>query len=170
MDYSPYSKENVRKAIQHYLLGRSLASIASFASIILLVRFMALQGYAGFTAITGLIALSGILAGLGLDRTIARYLLDARLERITKQLGHFIWCITAIKLLSKGSVVLTDRLHGHILSILIVKPHVIVDNSYGKISDFYQAWTFRNTQSLLVSDLTTLHAEAEKLDAFINVK
>jgi len=39
---------------------------------------------------TGLIALLGILAGPGLVRTIARYLLEARLERSAKQLGHFI--------------------------------------------------------------------------------
>ena len=75
-----------------------------------------------------------------------------------------------IQLLSKGSVVLTDRLHAHILSILIGKPHVIADNSYGKISDFYQTWTYRNAKSVLVSDLNTLHAEADKLEALINAK
>jgi O-antigen/teichoic acid export membrane protein len=100
MENSPYSKENVRKGILHYLLGRGLAGIAGFATVILLVRFMDVQSYAGFTALTGLIALSGILAGLGLDRAISRYVPEARLERSAKQLGHFIWRITAIKLLA----------------------------------------------------------------------
>lgn len=100
MTSSPYSKENVRKGILHYLLGRGLAGIAGFATVILLVRFMSVQSYAGFTALTGLIAMSGILAGLGLDRAISRYVPEARLQRSAKELGQFIWCITAIKLIA----------------------------------------------------------------------
>lgn len=100
MASSPYSKENVRKGILHYLLGRGLAGIAGFATVILLVRFMDVQSYAGFTALTGLIALSGILAGLGLDRAISRYVPEARLERSAAELGQFIWRITAIKILA----------------------------------------------------------------------
>lgn len=75
-----------------------------------------------------------------------------------------------INLLSSGRVVMTDRLHAHILSILIGKPHVIADNSYGKISDFYHTWTFRNTKSVLVGDLNKLHVEADKLDTLIKAK
>jgi pyruvyl transferase EpsO len=44
-------------------------------------------------------------------------------------------------LLSRGEVVITDRLHGHILSLLLGIPHVVLDNSYGKISSFYETWT-----------------------------
>jgi pyruvyl transferase EpsO len=84
----------------HYLLGRGLAGVAGLATVILLVRFMDVQSYAGFTALTGLIALSGILAGLGLDRAISRYVPEARLERSAKELGQFIWRITAVKLLA----------------------------------------------------------------------
>lgn len=43
--------------------------------------------------------------------------------------------------LCKGKVVITDRLHGHILSVLLGIPHVILDNSYGKLSSFHKAWT-----------------------------
>lgn len=104
MAKSPYSKESVRKGILHYLLGRGLAGIAGFATLILLVRFMDVQSYAGFTALTGLIALSGILAGLGLDRAISRYVPEARLERSAAELGQFIWRITVIKMLAALSV------------------------------------------------------------------
>jgi exopolysaccharide biosynthesis predicted pyruvyltransferase EpsI len=44
-------------------------------------------------------------------------------------------------LLSQGSVVVTDRLHGHIMCLLLDIPHVLMDNSYGKVSGFYDAWT-----------------------------
>lgn len=46
-----------------------------------------------------------------------------------------------LAILSAGRVVITDRLHGHILALLLGLPHVILDNSYGKISSFHAAWT-----------------------------
>jgi exopolysaccharide biosynthesis predicted pyruvyltransferase EpsI len=45
------------------------------------------------------------------------------------------------KILSRGKLVVTDRLHGHILSLLLGIPHIVLDNSYGKLSSFYQTWT-----------------------------
>ncbi|QJC53343.1 exopolysaccharide biosynthesis protein [Paenibacillus albicereus] len=39
-----------------------------------------------------------------------------------------------------GSIV-TSRLHGHILACLMDKPSVLLDNSYGKNTSYYQAWT-----------------------------
>lgn len=50
-----------------------------------------------------------------------------------------------VALLGQGNVIVTDRLHVHILSILLGKPHVIVDNNYGKIKHFYDTWTYRCT-------------------------
>jgi exopolysaccharide biosynthesis predicted pyruvyltransferase EpsI len=44
------------------------------------------------------------------------------------------------RLLSSGRVVITDRLHAHILSLLGI-PHAVLDNSYGKLSGFLSAWT-----------------------------
>lgn len=44
-------------------------------------------------------------------------------------------------LLSRGRVVVTDRLHGHILSLLLGIPHVVLDTRHGKISAFREAWT-----------------------------
>jgi exopolysaccharide biosynthesis predicted pyruvyltransferase EpsI len=43
-------------------------------------------------------------------------------------------------LLRSGRRVITDRLHGHILSLLLGLPHVVLDNSYGKTSAFMHAW------------------------------
>jgi exopolysaccharide biosynthesis predicted pyruvyltransferase EpsI len=45
------------------------------------------------------------------------------------------------RLLSGGRGVVTNRLHGHILSVLMGIPHVVLDNSYGKNRTFYEAWT-----------------------------
>jgi len=43
-------------------------------------------------------------------------------------------------ILSRGRVVLTDRLHAHILCVLMGKPHIVLDNSYGKIGAFIDSW------------------------------
>jgi exopolysaccharide biosynthesis predicted pyruvyltransferase EpsI len=52
------------------------------------------------------------------------------------------WRLQAgVRLLSGGRVVLTDRLHGHILCVLLGIPHVAMDNAYGKISSFIDTWT-----------------------------
>jgi exopolysaccharide biosynthesis predicted pyruvyltransferase EpsI len=45
------------------------------------------------------------------------------------------------RLLSSGRVVITDRLHAHILSLLLDIPHAALDNSYGKLGRFLDAWT-----------------------------
>lgn len=62
-------------------------------------------------------------------------------------------------LLERGRVVISDRLHVHILSLLMNKPHVLIDNSYKKLSSYHQAWTapYRNVR--FVANL------AEALDA-----
>ncbi|MBO9518189.1 MAG: polysaccharide pyruvyl transferase family protein [Porphyrobacter sp.] len=45
-----------------------------------------------------------------------------------------------LAMLSQGEAVITDRLHGHILSLLLDMPHVTLDNSYGKVSGYVDAW------------------------------
>ena len=45
-----------------------------------------------------------------------------------------------ISALGQGEVVITDRLHGHIICTLMGKPHVVLDNSYQKITNYIQAW------------------------------
>jgi pyruvyl transferase EpsO len=47
-------------------------------------------------------------------------------------------------LLSRGRIVVTDRLHAHILSTLLGIPNIVLDNSYGKLSGFIAAWTASN--------------------------
>lgn len=45
------------------------------------------------------------------------------------------------RVLSRGRAVLTDRLHGHIMSLLLGIPHVLLDDRYGKLRSFYETWT-----------------------------
>ncbi|TVV76354.1 exopolysaccharide biosynthesis protein [Sphingomonas solaris] len=45
-----------------------------------------------------------------------------------------------LRLLSRGEVIVTDRLHGHILTGLLGIPHVVLDNDYGKIAGYMANW------------------------------
>jgi exopolysaccharide biosynthesis predicted pyruvyltransferase EpsI len=44
-------------------------------------------------------------------------------------------------MLSAGAVVVTDRLHGHILCTLAEIPHVVVPDRHGKIRNYWDTWT-----------------------------
>lgn len=46
-----------------------------------------------------------------------------------------------LKILSSASFVITDRLHCHILCVLLGIPHIVFDNSYQKLGGFIEAWT-----------------------------
>ncbi len=46
-----------------------------------------------------------------------------------------------LTLLASANHVITDRLHVHILCLLLGIPHTVLDNSYGKLSRFINRWT-----------------------------
>ncbi len=50
------------------------------------------------------------------------------------------WVDRAMRLLSAGTVVITDRLHAHILCALAGIPHILLNNVYGKNISFYETW------------------------------
>ncbi|UUU21995.1 polysaccharide pyruvyl transferase family protein [Streptomyces sp. DSM 40750] len=45
------------------------------------------------------------------------------------------------RLLTAGRVAVTDRLHGHVLGLLLGLPHVLVADRYGKIRSYWDTWT-----------------------------
>jgi exopolysaccharide biosynthesis predicted pyruvyltransferase EpsI len=46
-----------------------------------------------------------------------------------------------IRQISRGRAILTDRLHVHICSLLLGRPHAVLDNKYGKIRRFMAAFS-----------------------------
>ncbi len=67
------------------------------------------------------------------------------------------------RLLARGRVVITDRLHGHILCLLLGIPHVVLDNNYGKLRNFYQTWTRPARQVRWVESAADAFAAARQL-------
>ncbi len=47
----------------------------------------------------------------------------------------------ACRFISGGRALVTDRLHGHILALLLGVPNVCLDNRDGKVRHFYETWT-----------------------------
>lgn len=65
------------------------------------------------------------------------------------------------RVLSQGRVVITDRLHGHILCALMKIPHVVMDNSYGKNRQFAEAWkTCEDAECLEAPSLSEAYVKA----------
>ena len=106
MHTHPYTPENVRHVAIHYLMGRGAAGMAGFITVLLLVRFMDVHNYAAYIALSGVAALSGILASLGMERVLSRYVPEGRIYRPVTQLSHFIWVTSAIRLAAALLIVL----------------------------------------------------------------
>lgn len=70
------------------------------------------------------------LAGLVRGGRSGRYAAVAE-ARVRRGLGQ----------LSAGRAIITDRLHGHILSTLLGRPQALLDNSYGKLGRFLDAFS-----------------------------
>jgi len=106
MHSNPYTHDNARRGALHYLMGRGAAGVAGFLTIILLVRYMDLHNYAAYTAMTGLVAMCGVLAGLGMERVVSRYVPEGRLYQSVDLLGHFIWITSLVRLFAALLVVI----------------------------------------------------------------
>ncbi|XP_046582396.1 uncharacterized protein LOC124289780 [Haliotis rubra] len=63
----------------------------------------------------------------------------------------FLMANNGLIFLQRGRVVITDRLHGHILSTLLDIPHVLIDNSYRKLSSYHNTWT-RGLANTVIAD------------------
>jgi pyruvyl transferase EpsO len=50
----------------------------------------------------------------------------------------------AIAMFARHNLIITDRLHGHILAVLMDMPTIVLDNSYGKNSRYASVWTERS--------------------------
>jgi exopolysaccharide biosynthesis predicted pyruvyltransferase EpsI len=68
-----------------------------------------------------------------------------------------------MELLSRARVIVTDRLHGHILCLVAGIPHVFLDNSYGKVSAFSRTWKTAGPLARQASNLPDALSEARKL-------
>ncbi|KAK3781940.1 hypothetical protein RRG08_035505 [Elysia crispata] len=60
-------------------------------------------------------------------------------------------CTNGFFYLQRGRVIITDRLHGHILATLLNIPHVLIDNKQHKLSAYHLSWT-AGLQNVYITD------------------
>lgn len=102
-----------------------------------------------------------------LDRLHAKYPRWAKsLFRLKRPLYHLLAKERMRRgeaILSSGKVVVTDRLHGHILCTLLDIPHVVLDNSYRKIGNFRDAWRTGGDKCLSAETIEEAMQKAKEL-------
>ena len=54
---------------------------------------------------------------------------------------NYMMTYNGLLFLQRGRVVVTDRLHGHIMAAILNIPTVILDNDIHKLTNFYNTWT-----------------------------
>lgn len=65
----------------------------------------------------------------------------------------------AVGMVSTGQVLVTDRLHGHVIAGLAGVPHIVVNDRYGKVKALWDTWTHQLPGAHFAADW----AEAEGL-------
>jgi exopolysaccharide biosynthesis predicted pyruvyltransferase EpsI len=67
------------------------------------------------------------------------------------------------RILSRGRVVVTDRLHGHILCCLLGVPHVVSSDRFAKLRSFYDTWTKGFSTATFMDSIDDAFVRAEEL-------
>ncbi|XP_045156894.1 uncharacterized protein LOC123523243 [Mercenaria mercenaria] len=75
----------------------------------------------------------------------------------------FLMTTNGMMFLQRGRIVITDRLHGHILSTLLAIPHVYIDNKQRKISNYHNTWTAGLENVILANSSLDAVAKAKQL-------
>lgn len=97
------------------------------------------------------------------DNSPARRMLDRRIQSLLYPHLARQRLARGLALLSTAKVVVTDRLHAHLLALLLGIPHVVLDNNYGKLHDFIAAWTHDSPLVHLATDPDMAQQQAQAL-------
>ena len=95
-----FSKENVKRSLFHFLFGRAITSVISFVVAILIVRELSIPEYASYTALVGLLLILMMISGLGLERTVPKYLSEFKQKNKHIFLNKLVWILFKLRLLS----------------------------------------------------------------------
>lgn len=85
-------------------------------------------------------------------------LYNPTMHRISWSLMH-----SGVYQLRRHRLVITNRLHGHILCILLGIPHVFLSNSYHKNEAFYESWTYQVPFCRFVKETSQVRIAAQEL-------
>lgn len=69
----------------------------------------------------------------------------------------------AVDMYAWARVIVVDRLHAHVLALLLGIPHVVMDNNYRKISAIYDEYTGEFSTAHYATNIESARLEAERL-------
>lgn len=70
---STFTSARVRSGLVHFLLGKSLSSVAGFVGMVLVVRALAVEEFAAYSVLVALVEVVTALTGLGMSHVILRF-------------------------------------------------------------------------------------------------
>jgi exopolysaccharide biosynthesis predicted pyruvyltransferase EpsI len=86
-----------------------------------------------------------------------------------RQLESWSLLHSGIYQFKRHQLVITNRLHGHILCLLLEIPHVFLSNSYHKNDSFYETWTSQIPFCRFIKDASQINGAVQELrEKFIN--
>lgn len=98
-----------------------------------------------------------------INREFAKYFISKKNTDTTFGLGvkrdRDYYIKLGINFMSNYDLVISTRLHGHILALHLGVPSIIIDNNYGKNSRFYNTWLQDFEGSKLVTSIDELKQE-----------
>jgi len=74
-----------------------------------------------------------------------------------------------IELLSRGRTVITDRLHGHIISTLLGKRQIVLDSLDGKVRQFNRTWLSDYADATFVDDVKDIGTAISRVAGTVDV-
>ncbi|MDR5701479.1 polysaccharide pyruvyl transferase family protein [Agromyces aerolatus] len=69
---------------------------------------------------------------------------------------------SGVDIVRSARLLLTDRLHAHVLACLLGVPHIVTDNSNGKVGAIYRAYTSEFTSATFAKDVDDLGIAIQK--------
>jgi pyruvyl transferase EpsO len=96
------------------------------------------------------------------SQQIKNYQLDS-LNALSKYYFSLSLVHAGIYQLQKYRLIITNRLHGHILCILLGIPHIFLPNSYYKNQGFYESWTNNISFCRFIEDTAKIENAIQEL-------
>ncbi|MGH8547094.1 MAG: lipopolysaccharide biosynthesis protein, partial [Methylococcales bacterium] len=92
-----YGIMGIRRGLVHFLIGKSSSAVLGFTAAVLLVRVMSIREYATYAALLGLQMVIIVMASLGFDRFVTRYLPEMRQQCSEGELKAYVFCLMGIR-------------------------------------------------------------------------
>ena len=68
-----YGKERIKRGLVHFVLGKSVSSLAGFLAMLLVIRLLSVESFAAYSVLIAFVEMFTAISGLGLAHVLLRY-------------------------------------------------------------------------------------------------